>query len=133
MNTSTKNLIVGVNFKTYFTKETAMQIVSDPPMADFYRHRVTSYLGVQPEWRHEDSSNVRPSLRFTRSSKSTRGVAKHAPPDLHRPGSVAVEFRSTGDLQVARRIAEGVTLLRQWGREAIAARSSNDATTALAS
>ena len=110
-----------------------MQIVADPPMADYYRHPLTSYLGVQPEWRHVDSSNVRPSLRITRSSKSTRGVAKHAPPDFHRPGSVAVEFRSTEDVQVARRIAEGVTLLRQWGREAIAARSSNDVITALAS
>ena len=110
-----------------------MQIVADPPMAEFYRHPATSYLGCQPEWRHEDSSNVRPSLRITRSSKSTRGVAKHAPPDLHRPGVVVVEFRSSGDPQVTRRIAEGVTLLRQWGREAIAARSSNDAITALAS
>jgi hypothetical protein len=133
MNTSTKNLIVGVNFKTYFTKETAMQIVSDPPMADFYRHPVTSFLGVQPEWRHEDSSNVRPSPRIARSSKSTRGVVKHAPPDFHRPGSVAVEFRSTGDVQVSRRIAEGVMLLRQWGREAIAARSLNEPVSALAS
>jgi hypothetical protein len=78
----------------------------------------------EPEMGADPSNQIESQIVST--PKISRSGVKYAPPDFQQNGDVIVGFRSTDDAQVSKRIMDCVSMLRGWGRLALASQKPRD-------